>query len=73
MTKTAVAFLTGRSFSTLPGDQSFSASKSLPDLRQDFLCFSNMPAAHRVKLLHSLDADGDGKIDLEEFRQLFKK
>ena len=35
--------------------------------------FSNIPAEKREKLLHSLDADGDGRIDLEEFRQLFKK
>jgi Ca2+-binding EF-hand superfamily protein len=32
-----------------------------------------MPAANRERLMHSLDSDGDGRIDLEEFRQLFKK
>ena len=35
--------------------------------------FSNIPTEKREKLLHSLDAAGDGRIDLEEFRQLFKK
>ena len=42
------------------------------NLNKFFLC-SRMPAKNKEKLLHSLDADGDGKIDLEEFRQLFKK
>ena len=32
-----------------------------------------MAAAHREQLLHSLAADGDGKIELEKFRKLFRK
>ena len=37
-------------------------------------CFrSNLPEKKREKLLNNLDKDGDGKIDLEEFRQLFEK
>ena len=36
------------------------------------LC-SNLPEKKREKLLNNLDKDGDGKIDLEEFRQLFEK
>ena len=34
---------------------------------------SNLPVKKREKLLNNLDKDGDGKIDLEEFRQLFGK
>jgi len=42
--------------------------------REQFLAFaSNIPCEKREKLLTILDTDGDGKIDLEEFRQLFKK
>ena len=38
-----------------------------------WLYCSNLPEKKREKLLHNLDKDGDGKIDLEEFRQLFEK
>ena len=38
-----------------------------------FNFFRNIPPERREKLLNILDKDGDGKIDLEEFRQMFKK
>ena len=42
--------------------------------REEFLNFaSNMPAKNRERLMKTLDADGDGRIDLSEFRKLFNK
>jgi len=42
--------------------------------REEFLKFtSKMPERQQEKLLANLDKDGDGKIDMEEFRQLFNK
>ena len=32
-----------------------------------------MPERQQEKLLANLDKDGDGKIDIQEFRQLFIK
>merc|ERR1712098_982112 len=42
--------------------------------REEFLKFtSNLPKEKQEKLLLTLDKDGDGRIDLEEFRTMFNK
>ena len=38
----------------------------------DVFC-RNLPAHQQEKLLKKIDKDGDGKISLKEFRQLFEK
>ena len=35
--------------------------------------YSNLPPKQQEKLLKKIDKDGDGKITLDEFRQLFEK
>ena len=51
----------------------FNLGSVLSEMLNNLIIFSNLPAANKKKLMQSLDTDGDGKIDLEEFRQLFKK
>ena len=35
--------------------------------------YSNLPKHQQEKLLKKIDSDGDGKVSLKEFRQLFEK
>ena len=65
-TRTTAATWTGRSFCS---SQGLSFCENL----KTELLFSKLPKSKQEKLLKKIDKDGDGKISLEEFRQLFEK
>ena len=61
--------LIGKSFYSL---QSKHLAKMFALIVIDVFC-RNLPAHQQEKLLKKIDKDGDGKISLKEFRQLFEK
>ena len=62
--------LIGMSSFSLQGE-SLAFLDLLPTLYLVF--YSNLPPKQQEKLLKKIDKDGDGKITLDEFRQLFEK